>query len=251
MFLRGFDQDLRARLADKMQKQGIGLHFNEDIVAIDNDGQKKRVTLKSGKSLTTDQVFYATGRIPRIKDLWFTAIQLDTQGNGALIVNKNFQTNVPSIYALGDVVGKMALTPVATAEAMALLQHFRSGEDANFDYLNIPSAVFSSPNLATVGLAEHQAKELGIDYQVFETGFRHLKHTLTGRDERIYMKLIVDKSNNQVIGAHMMGPEVGEVIQTITVAIKAGVTKAIFDQTIGIHPTMAEELVTLRTARLI
>ena len=248
--LRGFEDDLRGRVRSEMSKQGIRIHLNEDVVEISEDASdKKQVSLKSGKQLSVDQIFYATGRIPRTEGLWSTDLGIETDRKGQIKVNSNYQTSVPSIYALGDVVGYMALTPVATAEAMALLKHFETGEDVDFDYTNIPSAVFTTPNLATVGVTEADAKENGISYEVFEADFKHLKHTLTGRDERVYMKLIVDKSNHKVIGAHMMGPEAGEVIQLAGVAIKAGATKAHFDQTIGIHPTMAEEFVTLRTPR--
>lgn len=249
LFLRGFEQDLREKLADEMRKQGINLRFNEDIKSIEAVPGGKKLALKSGEKLIADQVFYATGRIPRTEGLWPEELNIETGSGGKIVVNQNFQTSVPSIYALGDVVGKMALTPVATAEAMALLRHYRTGEDINFDYNNIPAAVFTSPNLSTVGLTEQQAMDQGMDYEVYETDFRHLKHTLTGRDERVYMKLIVDKTSDRVIGAHMMGPEAGEVIQSVAIAIKAGATKANFDETIGIHPTMAEELVTLRTPR--
>lgn len=249
LFLRGFEQDLREKLADEMTKQGISLHFNEDITGIVDEAGRRSISLKSGGSLVADQVFYATGRVPRTQDLWPESMDINTKPNGAIVIDSNFQTTEPSIYALGDVVGNMALTPVATAEAMTLLRHFRTGEDVNFDYTNIPAAVFTSPNLSTVGLTEQQALDQGFDFDVFESGFRHLKHTLTGRDERIYMKMIVDKQSDKVLGAHMMGPEAGEVIQSVAVAIKAGATKAIFDQTIGIHPTMAEELVTMRVAR--
>ena len=252
LFLRGFDQDLREKIATEMRKQSINLHFNQDVAALaanaDNP-ELKTVSLKSGDSLEVEQVFYATGRVPRTEDLWAQGLNLETGRSGALQVNQNFQTSVPSIYALGDVVGRMALTPVATAEAMALVNHWKTGEDAEFDYDNIPSAVFTTPNMATVGLSEDRAREQGVDFQVYEADFKHLKHTLTGRDERVYMKLMVETGSDRVIGAHMMGPEAGEVIQSVAIAIKAGATKAMFDQTIGIHPTMAEELVTMRTAR--
>ena len=247
--LRGFEDDLRRLVHEEMSKQGVNVLVNEDVASISGGPDSKMVHLKSGGELVSDQVFYATGRVPRTNDLWDSSLDIVTNARGEIEVDQNFQSSVPGIYALGDVVGRMALTPVATAEAMALLQHFETGADVDLDYANIPSAVFTSPNLATVGLTEANAKEEGIQYKVYETNFRHLKHTLTGRDERVYMKLIVDDSNDRVIGAHMMGPEAGEVIQSVAVAIKAGATKAIFDQTIGIHPTMAEELVTLRTAR--
>ncbi|MCL4160919.1 UNVERIFIED_CONTAM: hypothetical protein GTU68_049878 [Idotea baltica] len=248
--LRGFEDDLRGRIRTEMSKQGIQVHLKEDVSEItESNGNRRNVALKSGQSLEVDQVFYATGRIPRTEGLWADDLAIDTDAKGQIKVNSNYQSSVPSIYALGDVVGYMALTPVATAEAMALLKHIETGEDVDFDYNNIPSAVFTTPNLATVGLTEAQVMEQGIAYQVFEADFRHLKHTLTGRDERVYMKLIVRKDNDKVIGVHMMGPEAGEVIQLAGVAIKSGATKAHFDQTIGIHPTMAEEFVTLRTPR--
>ncbi len=246
LFLRGFDEDLRRALAREMQKQGIGLHFNEDVARITEQGRNRKVLLKSGAELEAEQVFYATGRAPRIEGLWPDGIHIDTATNGAIRVDRNFQTAVPSIYALGDVVGNMALTPVAIAEAMALLGHFRTGEDLDFSYENIPAAVFTSPNIATVGLTEQQAVDRGLDYSVYETSFRHLRHSLTDRDERIYIKMIVDDPSDRVLGVHLMGPDAGEVIQSVAVAIKAGATKSVFDQTIGIHPTMAEELVTLR-----
>ncbi len=249
LFLRGFDEDLRRALAREMRKQGIGLHFNEDVARITEQGRNRKVLLKSGAELEAEQVFYATGRAPRIKSLWPDGIHIDTATNGAIRVDRNFQTAVPSIYALGDVVGNMALTPVAIAEAMALLGHFRTGEDLDFSYENIPAAVFTSPNIATVGLTEQQAVDRGLDYSVYETSFRHLRHSLTDRDERIYIKMIVDDPSDRVLGVHLMGPDAGEVIQSVAVAIKAGATKSVFDQTIGIHPTMAEELVTLREPR--
>ena len=249
LFLRGFEQDLREKLAEEVRKQGIRLHFNEQIAEITEQGGKKISRLESGESISSDQVFYATGRVPRTENLWSEGMNIETRSNGAIIIDTNFQTSVPGIYALGDVVGNMALTPVATAEAMSLLRHFRTGEDVHFDYQNIPAAVFTTPNLSTVGLTEERAKDQGLDYRVFETDFKHLKHSLTGRDERVYMKLIVDKATDKVIGAHMMGPEAAEVMQSVAVAIKAGATKAVFDETIGIHPTMAEEWVTLRTPR--
>ncbi|MEQ9022707.1 MAG: glutathione-disulfide reductase [Pseudomonadales bacterium] len=250
LFLRGFDLDLREHIADEMRKQGINLRFNEDVKEISPKGDLKQVALKSGEQLDVEQVFYAIGRQPRTDDLWQEELLIKTEADGSIAIDDCFRTSIPSIYALGDVVGKKALTPVATAEAMALLEYFRTGESPKFDYHNIPLAVFTTPNMATVGLSEAEAQEQGFVYHVFETDFKHLKHTLTGRDERVYIKLIVDKPTDRVIGAHMMGPEAGEVIQSVAIAIKARATKADFDQTIGIHPTMAEELVTLRSPRI-
>ena len=246
--LRGFDDDLRTRVHQEMTKQGIDVRVNEDVDRIEVDAENRRqVSLKTGDSLRVDQVFYATGRIPRTQDLWADSVDINTGRSGAIEVDSHFQTSVPSIYALGDVVGRMALTPVATAEAMAFTQHIVNDVEVTLDYANIPSAVFTTPNLATVGLTGAQAREKGIDFAVYQADFKHLKHTLTQRDERVYMKLMVNKADDRVIGAHMMGPDAGEVIQLAAVAIKAGATKAHFDETIGIHPSMAEEFVTMRT----
>ena len=249
LFLRGFDLDLRQRLASTMVDQGIRLHFDADVTRIDSKNGQHIAHLRSGQKLTADQVFYATGRVPHTADLWQPDLDIATAPNGAIQINQNFQTTVPSIYALGDVVGKRALTPVAIAEAEALLQHWRTGTAANFDYCNIPAAVFSAPNLATVGLTEQEATDRGLDCAIYQTDFRHLKHTLTGRKERVYMKLLVDRPTDRILGAHMLGPEAGEIIQSIAIAIQASATKSDFDRTIGIHPTMAEEWVTMHTPR--
>lgn len=252
LVLRGFEEDLRTRIQKEMEKQGINVMLNEEVESISTSVAEegaKTLMLKSGTRIETSEVFYATSRSPRTKNLWSGDLNIETNAKGEIAVNSNFQTSVSSIYALGDVVGRMGLTPVATAEAMALLRHFESGEPVVMDYQNIPSAVFTTPNLATVGLTEQQVIDLGVNYKVFEADFRQLKHTLTNRDERVYIKLVVESDTDLVVGAHMMGPDAGEVIQSVAVAIKAGATKANFDETIGIHPTIAEELVTLRTPR--
>jgi len=205
-------------------------------------------TLRDGRELATDCVFYATGRRPMLDNLGLenTAVELDERG--FIRVDEQYQTREPSILALGDVIGRVQLTPVALAEGMAVARRlFRPEEYRPVDYRNIPTAVFSLPNIATVGLSEEQARAEGYQVKIFESRFRPMKLTLTDSQERTLMKLVVDADSDRVLGCHMVGPEAGEIIQGLAVAIKAGATKQIFDETLGIHPTAAEEFVTLRT----
>lgn len=251
LFLRGFDKDLRERMVVAIESSGIDLRLSTDIDEIGlADNGRKTVKVNDGTQIDADQVFYATGRVPRTKELWSDKLSIETTKQGAVVVDENFQSTEASIFALGDAVGRMALTPVATAEAMALVDYWLEGRAVDIDYSIIPSAVFTQPSLSTVGMTEDQAIEKGIPVRVFETDFKHLKHNLTDRsNERIYMKMLVHKETDKVLGVHAIGPDVGEMIQGVAVAITAGATKADFDKTIGIHPTMAEELVTLRTER--
>lgn len=248
LFLRGFDEEIRHKLATEMQNKGVELRFNEDVLSIEKQGEGLSLALKSGESLETGLVMYATGRKPLFDglDLDNTDVQLDERG--FIAVDDSYQTNVPGIYAVGDVIGGMELTPVALAEGMALAKNLFNGEQQRVDYDYIPTAIFSSPNVATVGFSEEAARERFGDIAVFTSDFRHLKHTLSGNTERTFLKLIVDKASDKVVGAHMMGADAGEVVQGLAVAIKAGATKADFDNTIGIHPTVAEEFVTMREA---
>lgn len=248
LFLRGFDQEVREKLAAEMRQRGIGLRFNEDILAIKKTEQGLSLSLQSGDSLATEQVLYATGRRPLLENLGLenTAVQLSD--DGFIEVDSGFQTAEPSIYALGDVTGGMELTPVALAEGMNLARRLYNNDVRPLDYSFIPTAIFSQPNVATVGYSEEQAREAFGEIAVYSSDFRHLKHTLSGNPTRTFLKLIVDKATDRVIGAHMLGDEAGEVIQGIAVAIKAGARKADFDNTIGIHPTVAEEFVTMREA---
>lgn len=251
LFLRGFDKDIRERMVGMIENSGVDLRLSTDIEEIGLSGEgKKNIRLTDGGELESDEVFYATGRIPRTKDLWSDQLDIQTSKQGAVLVDDNFESSVPGIYALGDVVGRMALTPVATAEAMALVDYWIEAKAVDIDYSIIPSAVFTQPNISSVGMTEDHAIEKGIPYAVYETDFKHLKHNLTDRSsERIYMKMLVHKETDKVLGVHSIAPDAGEMIQGAAVAITAGATKADFDRTIGIHPTMAEELVTLRTAR--
>ncbi|MEE1949409.1 glutathione-disulfide reductase [Pseudomonas alcaligenes] len=249
MFLRGFDGAVRRHLREELDKKGLDLQFNSDIERIERlaDGSLL-ATLRDGRELATDCVFYATGRRPMLDNLGLenTAVELDERG--FIRVDEQYQTREPSVLALGDVIGRVQLTPVALAEGMAVARRlFRPEEYRPVDYRNIPTAVFSLPNIATVGLSEEQARAEGYQVKIFESRFRPMKLTLTDSQERTLMKLLVDADSDRVLGCHMVGPEAGEIIQGLAVAIKAGATKQIFDETLGIHPTAAEEFVTLRT----
>lgn len=248
LFLRGFDQSVRLHLKEELVKKGLDLQFNSDIRQIERqtDGSL-RATLTDGRQLETDCVFYATGRRPMLDNLGLENVNVQLDGRGFIQVNERYETSTPSILAIGDVIGGIALTPVALAEGMAVARRlFRPEEYRSVDYQNIPTAVFSLPNVGTVGLSEEQARAAGHSLKIYESRFRALKLTLTDCQERSLMKLVVDAETDRVLGCHMVGPEAGEILQGIAIAIKAGATKRVFDETIGIHPTAAEEFVTMR-----
>ena len=248
LFLRGFDGAVRQHLREELSKRGLDLQFNSDIERIDKQADGSLLaTLKDGRVLETDCVFYATGRRPMLDNLGLenTAVELDERGY--IKVDEHYQTSVPSILALGDVIGRVQLTPVALAEGMAVARRlFKPEEYRQVDYQTIPTAVFSLPNIGTVGLSEEQARAEGYKVEVYESRFRPMKLTLTECQERTLMKLVVDADSDRVLGCHMVGPEAGEIVQGLAVALKAGATKQIFDETIGVHPTAAEEFVTMR-----
>ncbi len=247
LFLRGFDQEIREFTAQEVAKKGVGLNFNCNIERVEKlDSGRLQAWLTDGRVLEADQILYATGRVPNTRGLGLESVGVAQQGSGAIIVNESFQTSVPSIYAIGDVIDRVQLTPVALAEGMALVRHLYAAGSPAVDYDLIPTAVFCQPNIGTVGLSEEQARERHGEIKVFRSEFRALKHTLSGSDERTLMKMIVDTETDRVLGVHMVGAEAGEIIQGIGVALKAGATKAVFDSTIGIHPTAAEEFVTMR-----
>ena len=249
LFLRGFDGSVRKHLQEELTKRGLDLQFNADIARIDkqSDGSLK-ATLKDGRVLEADCVFYATGRRPMLDNLGLenTDVQLDDKG--FIKVDEQYQTTEPSILALGDVIGRVQLTPVALAEGMAVARRlFKPEQYRPVDYKMIPTAVFSLPNIGTVGLTEEEAREAGHDVVIYESRFRPMKLTLTDCQERTLMKLVVDGKSDKVLGCHMVGPDAGEIVQGLAIALKAGATKRDFDDTIGVHPTAAEEFVTMRT----
>ncbi|NWL21409.1 glutathione-disulfide reductase [Pseudomonas umsongensis] len=249
LFLRGFDKSVRTHLVEELTKRGLQLQFNTDIVRIDKQSDSSLLaTLNDGRQLEADSIFYATGRRPMLDNLGLENTRVELNERGYIDVNDNFETHEPSILALGDVIGRVQLTPVATAEGMAVARRlFKPEQYRPVDYRHIPTAVFSQPNIGTVGLTEEQALENGHEVVVFESRFKPMKLTLTESSEQTLMKLVVDAHTDRVLGAHMVGPDAGDIIQGLAIALKAGATKRLFDETIGVHPTSAEEFVTLRT----
>ena len=249
LFMRGFDNDIRAFAAEEIRKTGVDLRFNSNIVSLTRTNEGLEAQLTDGSTIAVDAVLCATGRHPNIEDLGLekTAVTLDARGY--VSADERFQTDEPSIFALGDMTGGPQLTPVAIEQAMAFAQTQFGDAAKVMDYAFIPTAVFCQPNIGTVGFTEEACEARGIDIDVYLSDFKPMKHTLSGRDERTLMKMIVDKSSDRVIGLHMVGPDAGEICQGMAVAMKAGATKADFDSTVGIHPTAAEEFVTMRTAR--
>ena len=247
LFLRGFDIDIRRSLAEEMRKHGTDLRFKADIVRIDKADKTLTATLTDGSVVEADQILYATGRAAKTPNLGLASAGVAVKTNGAVIVNEYSQSTVENIYAIGDCTDRMMLTPVAIAEGMAVAQTLFNNNPTKPSYLNVPTVVFSTPNCGTVGLTEDQARSGNLDIDIYRSRFRPLKHTLTGRDERTMMKLVVDRTTDRVLGCHMVGSDAGEILQGLAIALNCGATKAQFDETIGIHPTAAEEFVTMRT----
>ena len=241
--LRGFDADLRERIAAEMGKKGVAIRLNANPAKLERG---IRVTYEDGATQEVDLVLFATGRRPNTTGLGLEAAGVKLAANGTVQVDEYSKSSVDSIHAIGDVTNRLNLTPVATAEGMALARTLFRGEPTRVDHENVPTAVFADPNLATVGMPEEQARERFGAVDVYKASFRALKHTLGGHEERTFMKLVVDSASQRVLGAHMIGPDAGEVIQGIAIAVKLGATKAQFDATLGIHPTAAEEFVTMR-----
>ncbi len=245
--IREFDADLGLTLAVEMEKKGVKIRFKTLISKIEKSGAEIRLALSDGTAASTcDALMCATGRAPNTKGLGLEEAGVKLAANGAVLVDERFQTSVESIHAIGDVVDRMQLTPVALAEGMVVADRLFNTNSRKMDYQFVPTAVFSHPNVGTVGLSEAQARQQFGDVRIFRTNFKALKHTLSGSDERTMMKLVVDAASDRVLGVHMVGPDAGEIIQGFAVALKCGATKAQFDATIGIHPTAAEEFVTMR-----
>lgn len=248
LFLRGFDQDVREFVAEELTKKGIDLKFSCDIEMVEKlPNGRLKATLNNGETLEVDQILYATGRRAKTSGLGLEEAGVELRKDGSIVVDDHYQSSVSSIFALGDVKGGIQLTPVALAEAMTFLAQQYEGSENTLDYDLIATAVFCQPNIGTVGLSEEQAREQLGEVEVYKSSFRALKHTLSGSDEKTLMKMIVDPKTDKVVGMHMVGSDAGEIIQGMAIALKAGATKKVFDQTIGIHPTSAEEFVTMRT----
>ena len=250
LFLRGFDVDVRKVLADEMRKRGVDLRFNADATRLDKTPEGIRATLTDGATLNADVILYATGRTPKTDGLGLERIGVELDGEGAVRVDAYSRTSLPHVYAVGDVTNRLNLTPMAIAEGQAVAETLFNATPTKPDHANVATAVFSHPSIGAVGPTEEEARAEYDAIDVFTSAFRALKHTLSGRDEKTFMKLIVDRHTDRVIGCHMAGPEAGEIVQGVAIAIKCGATKAQFDATVGIHPTSAEELVTMRQKRV-
>lgn len=249
--LRGFDAEMAGFLAAEMRKKGVKICLKTTITAAEKHGDVQRLTLDNGETLEADAVLHATGRVPRTEGLGLETLGLTLNADGGLPVNEHLQTAVPSVHALGDLVGRKALTPVALAEAMYLVDELfgpaaGKAKRQPLDYGLVATAVFTHPNVGTVGLGEDAARKAYPRLRVYRAEFKALQHTLSDSTERTLMKLLVDDASDRVVGVHMVGHDAGEVIQGFAVALQAGATKAQFDRTVGIHPTGAEEFVTMR-----
>ena len=233
-----------------MTAKGIDIRLNHQLFSFERerDGIHVNHSGNEADSLVVDEILMAVGRIPNTMGLGLDHTQVTTRADGTIEVFDNFQTKDPSIYAVGDVTGTVTLTPVALAEGMALAKHlFDGAENASVDYEFIPTTIFCQPNIGTLGMTEEAVVSAGLGANVYVSRFKPMKHALSGRQEQSLFKLIVDAASDKIIGLHLLSPDAGEILQGFAVALKAGATKADFDRTIGIHPTAAEEFVTMRT----
>ena len=245
--LRGFDDDVRDHLTVEMKKKGIDVVTGQVFTKMEKHGDVLQGTLTNGEVLEADQIMFAIGRAPYTQGLGLEHAGVETRANGAIKVDEYSQTNVDHIYAVGDVTDRVALTPVAIREGHAVADNLFNGKDIAMDHSLIPTAVFSQPEIGTVGLTEAEARDKFDDVDIYKSTFRPMKHTLSGRDERMLMKLIVEPKSDKVVGCHIMGPDAGEMAQLLGISVKMGATKADFDATMAVHPTASEELVTMRT----
>jgi len=244
--LRGFDDDVRAHLRSEMVARGIDVRLNETIRKIEEHKTHRCAFLSDGAAIEADQVMLAVGRAPNTNNLGLEAAGVKLSAAGAVAVDENSRTNVPSIYAIGDVTARVALTPVAIREGHAVADTLFGNNPWHLDYRNIPSAVFSEPEIGTVGMSETSARAAGVAIDIYRTRFKPMKATLSGRDTAILMKLVVEQKTEKVLGVHVVGEGAAEMVQMAAIAVKMGATKRDFDNTVALHPTASEELVTLR-----
>jgi glutathione reductase (NADPH) len=244
--LRGFDDDLRSHLAAEMKKKGIEVRTNTDVARIERSGTGVRVTLNDGTGFGAGHIMYATGRLPNVVGLGLEKAGVELTPHYAVKVDAYSRTTAQNIHAVGDVTNRVNLTPVAIREGQAFADTVFGGKDIKVDHAMIPTAVFSQPEIGTVGLTEAEARKHHKVLDIYKTTFRPMKHTLSGRDERMLMKLVVDAESDRVLGCHICGPDAGEMAQLLGIAVRLGARKSDFDATMAVHPTAAEELVTLR-----
>jgi glutathione reductase (NADPH) len=246
--LRGFDEDLRCHLRDEMMKKGVKFVFDATFTSITraDDGRLVGHTTR-GQDLVADQIMFAIGRVPNTQGLGLETAGITLDASGAIPVRADSQTACPSLYAVGDVTNRVNLTPVAIREGHAFADSLYGGAPRTVDHSLIPTAVFSQPELGTVGMSEADARKAVPNLDIYKTSFRAMKHAFPGRDEHMLMKIIVNADSDKVLGVHLAGDGMGELIQAIGIAVGMGATKADFDRTIAVHPTAAEELVTMRT----
>ena len=247
--LRGFDREVRDFLHDEMTKKGINIHLNDVFTSIDKQADGLHVATKTGKTIVVDQAMFAIGRRPAIDGLGLENAGVELNDRGAIAVDKFSQTNVDNIYAVGDVTDRVNLTPVAIREGHAFADTVYGGKEVIVDHSKIATAVFSQPEIGTVGISQEDAVATYGDVDIYRSSFRPMKNILPGRDEKMLMKVIVDAASDIVVGCHVVGPDAGEMAQLLGIAIKMGATKADFDATVAVHPTAAEEFVTLRDKR--
>jgi glutathione reductase (NADPH) len=244
--LRGFDHDLRKHLTETLRAQGMKITCNADAAAIEKTKDRLVLVTKQGGRIECDSVMFAAGRAPNTLGLGLQKLGVECGWNGRVIVNDNYQSSVPSIYAVGDVTDRVNLTPVAIRDGIAFIEANYKSNPNPVDLTYLPTAVFSQPEIGTVGLTEERAREMYRAVDIYKTVFRPMKYILAGRQERMLMKLVVDAETGKVVGCHIAGPDAAEMVQLLAISLKLGARKADFDSTIALHPTVAEELVTLR-----
>ena len=244
--LRGFDDDVREHLRNEMRNRGIAVTCGHTVAAVERSGDDFITRLSDHSTIAADKVMFAIGRRPNVMGLGLETVGVKIAAHGGIAVDDYSRSSVPSIYAVGDVTHRVNLTPVAIREGHAFADTVYGGKPTPVDHTNVPTAVFSEPELGVIGLTETQARERLAKLDVYKTTFRPMKATLSGRDTRCFMKLLVDGTTDRVVGCHIVGADAGELIQIVGVAVKMGATKADFDATMAVHPTAAEELVTLR-----